>query len=91
MIYVGQKFDDFKIIYVDNKRTDHKELKQTLIRNKIKSKTKRKFYHNILIKCQNGTVTEDELREGNKLLKFGFNFHDYIPLQYRRSWIEQPD
>lgn len=91
MVYIGQKFDNFKVIYVDNKRADHKELKEVLICNGIKSKTKRKFYHDILIKCHNGTVTEDELIEGNKLLKLGFNFHYYIPLQYRRNWIDQPD
>ena len=39
MVYVGQKFDNFKVIYVDNKREDHKELKEVLIRNGITNKT----------------------------------------------------
>ncbi len=89
-MFIGQSFDSFDVIYTKNNRDDHNELKRIMIKLRMDKKT-RSHFHDILKRCHYGIATPEDFKEGDKLLKYGFNFHEFVPVKYRRNWIEQPD
>lgn len=46
-MFVGQRFDGFKVIYTKNNREDHKKLKKIMIKLRM-SKKERSLFHEIL-------------------------------------------